>query len=135
MSAVGEGRPAVEEDVVDVKQIQEMFRAEDAAEVDTVRQFLHPELVVNLIGVEEVDGPLGRDGFLRFLEHVFADRAGRGERIEHIPSVVKIEGDFVAIRGLLRTCCPGEPDQFTPYTDILKLRDGRIAEYNIAFGI
>ena len=125
----------MEEDVVDVKQIQEMFRAEDAAEVDTVRQFLHPELVVNLIGVEEVDGPLGRDGFLRFLEHVFADRAGRGERIEHIPSVVKIEGDFVAIRGLLRTCCPGEPEQFTPYTDILKLRDGRIAEYNIAFGI
>jgi ketosteroid isomerase-like protein len=120
---------------VDVKQIQEMFRAEDSADADTVRQFLHPDLVVNLIGVEEADSPLSRDGFLSFLEHVVADRASRGERIEHIPSIVKIEGDFVAIRGLLRTCYPGEPDQFVPYMDILKLRDGRIAEYNIAFGI
>ena len=120
---------------MDVKQIQEMFRAEDSGDVDTLRQFLHPDLVVNLIGVEEVDGPLSCDGFLRFLEHVVADRASRGERIEHIPSAVKIEGEFVAIRGLLRTCRPGEPDDFAPYMDLLKLRDGKIAEYNIAFDI
>jgi len=120
---------------VDVKQIQEMFRAEDSGDVDTLRQFLHPDLVVNLIGVEEADGSLGRDGFMQFLQHVVADRASRGERIEHIPSAVKVEGDFIAIRGVLRTCRPGEPDYFTPYMDLLKLRDGKIAEYNIAFDI
>ena len=120
---------------MDVKQIQEMFRAEDSADVDTLREFLHPDLVVNLIGVEEAHSSLSRDGFMQFLQHVVADRASRGERIEHIPSAVKIEGDFVAIRGLLRTFRPGEPDDFAPYMDLLKLRDGRIAEYNIAFDI
>jgi len=121
--------------MVDVKQIQDMFRAEDSADVGTLRRFLHPDLVVNLIGVEEADSPLDLEGFLRFLEHVVADRASRGERIEHIPSAVKIEGNFVAVRGLLRTCFPKEPDRFVPYVDILRLKDGRIAEYNIAFGI
>jgi hypothetical protein len=52
-----------------------------------------------------------------------------------VPTKVKIQGDLIAIRGYLRIISPGEPDAYLPFLDIQKLRDGKIAEYNIAFDI
>jgi hypothetical protein len=52
-----------------------------------------------------------------------------------VPTKIKIDGDLIAIRGHLRITAPGEADEYHPYMDILKLRDGKIAQYDIAYDI
>ncbi|MAG29862.1 MAG: hypothetical protein CL908_03090 [Deltaproteobacteria bacterium] len=120
---------------MDVKQLQDLFRATDDGDANKLRNYLHPELILTMIGVEGVDGPLDLPGYLQFLDSSIAYRKERGERTEHVPTKVKIQGDLIAIRGYLRIISPGEPDAYLPFLDIQKLRDGKIAEYNIAFDI
>jgi ketosteroid isomerase-like protein len=115
--------------------IQEFFRVTDAGERERLREYLHPDVQVVLIGVEGVEEPMDRDGYLAFNEENIAFREARGERTEHVPTKQLIEGDYIAMRGYLRITSPAEPDEYHPYTDILKLRDGKIVEYNIAYDI
>lgn len=120
---------------MDQKQIQDLFRATDDGDQERLRRYLHGELVLTMIGVEGVDAPLDLEGYLRFLEEGIAYRQSRGERTEHVPTHVKAGAALVAIRGYLRITSPDAPDEYHPYTDLWKLRDGQIIEYNIAYGI
>lgn len=120
---------------MDEKTIQEFFCATDDGDFERLRQHLHPELVVTTIGIEGVDEPFDLPSYLKFLEDNIAYRKDRGERTEHVPTHVKIDGAYIAIRGFLRITSPEAADEYHPYTDILKLRDGRIREYNIAYDI
>jgi ketosteroid isomerase-like protein len=122
-------------EVMDLSQIQELFRVTDAGDSDKLRGYLHPDLSVTMLGVDGVDAPLDLDAYLAFIGAAIADREKRGERTDHIPTQVKIAGPLIAVRGYLRISAPGMPDAYHPYTDILKLRDGKIAEYNIAYQI
>ena len=88
-----------------------------------------------MIGVEGVAAAFDLAAYLKFLEESIAYRQGRGERTEHVPVRVKIDGSIVAIRGYLRITHRDEADEYHPYTDLWKLRDGRIVEYNIAYDI
>ncbi len=88
-----------------------------------------------MTGVEGIDTPLDLPGYLGFLAESVAYRSGWGERSEDVPTKIKIEGELIAVRGDLRITGAGEPDEYSPYLDILKLREGQIAEYNIAFDI
>jgi hypothetical protein len=117
------------------KEVQELVRATDDGDVECLRRYLHPELELNMIGVEGVDAPLDRETYLGFLGDSITDRSGRGERTEHVPAHVMIDGGTIAIRGYLRITTRAEADQYHPYTDLLKLRDGQIVEYNIAYDI
>ena len=120
---------------MDLQRVQDLFCATDDADADKLRDYLHPDLELTMIGVEGVDEPLDLPGYLAFLADSVAHRSGRGERTEHVPTNVKIEGDRIAVRGHLRITCVGAPDEYYPYFDILKLRDGKIIEYNIAFDV
>jgi len=120
---------------MDEKTIQEFFRATDDVKLDQLRNYLHPELVVSTIGIEGVDAPFDLAGYLKFLEDNIAYRQDRGERTEHVPTHVKIGEAFIAIRGFLLITSPGAADEYHPYMDILKLQDGQIREYNIAYDI
>jgi ketosteroid isomerase-like protein len=120
---------------MDERQIQEFFRSTDAGEQDELRNYLHADVRVTLIGVEGVLEPFDLGGYLRFIAESIAHRKSRGERTEHVPTRIKIDGDRIAIRGHLRITAPGEADEVHPYMDILKLRDGKIAEYDIAYDI
>jgi hypothetical protein len=64
-----------------------------------------------------------------------AYRDDRGERIEQVPTQIKIDGECIAVRGHLRIASASEPDEYHPYFDTWKLRDGKIVEYNIAYDI
>ncbi len=120
---------------MDLMKIQDLFRATDEADADRLMRYLHSELVLNMVGVEGVEKPLDRPTYLAFLAESVRDREGRRERTEHLPTHVKIEGSVIAVRGFLKITCPDEPDAYHPYTDLLKLRDGQIVEYNIAYDI
>jgi ketosteroid isomerase-like protein len=120
---------------MDATQIQEFFRSTDAGEQDELRNYLHADVRVAMIGVEGVDEPFDLGGYLRFLAASIAHRKSRGERTEHLPTRIKIDGDLIAIRGHLKITAPSQADEYHPYMDILKLRDGKIAEYNIAYDI
>jgi ketosteroid isomerase-like protein len=120
---------------MDVARIQDLFRATDDADADKLRDFLHPELQLTMIGVEGVDEPFDLPGYLRFLAESVAYRDDRGERTEHVPTKIKIDAECIAVRGHLRITSASEPDEYHPYFDILKLRDGKIVEYNIAYDI
>lgn len=120
---------------MDEKTIQEFFRATDDGDFEKLVKHLHPEVAVTMIGVEGVDTPFDLPSYLKFLEQNIAGRKGVGERTEHVPTHVKIDGACIAIRGYLRITSPDAADEYHPYTDILKLQDGRIREYNIAYDI
>ncbi len=120
---------------MDLMEIQDLFRATDAADVDRLTRYLHPELVLNMVGVEGVEKPFDRPSYFEFLAESVRYREGRRERTEHLPTHVKIESSVIALRGFLKITFPDEPDQYHPYTDLLKLRDGQIIEYNIAYDI
>ena len=120
---------------MDVSQIQDLFRCTDEGETDKLRAYLHPDLELTMIGVEGVDTPFDLSGYLKFLEESIAYRKDRGERTEHVPTKVKIDGDRIAIRGQLRITSRDEPDEYHPYFDILELRDDKIVEYDIAYDI
>ena len=120
---------------MDLMQIQEMFRATDAADGKRLCEYLHPDLVLRLVGVEGAEAPFDRPAYFRFLEESNADRRGRNERTEHIPTHVKIGRSVIAVRGFLKIEIPGEADQYHPFTDLLKLRDDQIVEYDIAYDI
>jgi ketosteroid isomerase-like protein len=120
---------------MDEKQIQDLFVATDDGDSERLRRHLHPELVVTMIGVEGVDAPLDRESYFRFLQESIAHRTARGERTEHVPTHVKIAGDTIAVRGYLRIVRKEDADEYHPYMDLLKLREGQIVEYNIAFDI
>ena len=120
---------------MDEKAIQEFFRATDDGDFERMRSHLHPELVVTTIGIEGVDEPFDLPSYLKYLEDNIAYRSDRGERTEHVPTHVKIDGVCIVIRGFLRITSPGAADEYHPYTDLLKLRDGRIHDYNSAYEI
>ncbi len=120
---------------MDVKQVQELFVATDDGDFERLARFLHPDLVLHMIGVDGVDAPLDRESYLRFLEESIAYRAGRGERTEHVPAQVRIHENSIVVRGYLRITSKDIADEYHPYTDLLKLRDGQIVEYNIAYDI
>jgi len=120
---------------MDVRQVQDLFRCTDDGDMDGLRAHLHPDLRVTMIGVEGVREPFDLPGYLRFLEQSIAYREGRGERTDHLPTRIKIDGERIAVRGQLRITSRGEPDEYHPYFDILELRDGRIIEYRIAYDI
>jgi ketosteroid isomerase-like protein len=120
---------------MDKKQIEDLFRATDDGDAERLCRYFHPDLVLTMLGVEGVDAPFDRPGYLRFLEESIAYRSGRGEQTEHVPTHVKIGDAMIAIRGLLRISSRDEADEYHPYTDLLKLRDGQIVEYNIAYDI
>jgi hypothetical protein len=119
----------------DVGDIQEFFRVTDDGVTDRLRDYLHPDLRVFTIGIEGVEEPMDREGYLKFTEEMIAFRKSRGERTEHVPTRVLIEESYIAMRGYLRITSQSEPDDYHPYMDILKLRDGKILEYNIAYDI
>ena len=120
---------------MDLKQVQDLFRATDDGDRGRLEEYLHPDLVLNMIGVDGVDAPLDRVAYLQFLEDSIAYRSSRQERTEHVPTHVKIAETVIAVRGFLKIEIAGEADQYHPYTDLLKLRDGQIVEYNIAYDI
>jgi hypothetical protein len=120
---------------MDEKTIQEFFRYTDDADTARLERYLHPELVVSTIGIEGVDQPFDLPSYLKFLEENVAYRSERGERTEHVPTHVKIGGAFIAIRGYLKITSPEAADEYHRYTDVLKLQDGKIREYNIAYDI
>jgi ketosteroid isomerase-like protein len=120
---------------LDEKQIQDLFRATDEGDAERVSRCLHPDVVVTMIGVDGVDEPFDRAGYLRFLQESIAYRSGRGERTEHIPEKIRIGGTRVAIRGHLRITSPDAADDYHPYTDVWNLRDGRIVDYFIAYDL
>ncbi len=120
---------------MDVSRIQDLFRCTDDGDADKLRGYLHADLQVTTIGVDGVDEPMDLPGYLRFLEESIAYRKDRGERTEHVPTGVKIDGQCIAVRGSLRITSASAPDEYHPYFDILKLREGKIAEYYIAYDI
>jgi len=120
---------------MDLSRIQDLFRATDEGDAERLARYLHPELVLNMFGVEGVEKPFDLQGYLDFLAESIRYRKDRGEYTEHVPTHVKIEDSVVAVRGFLKITFPDEPDQYHPYTDLLKLRDGQIVEYNIAYDI
>ena len=120
---------------MDLKQVQELFFATDDGDAERLVGYLHPELVLNMIGVDGVDAPFDRESYFAFLKESIAYREGRGERTEHVPTHVQIEGETIAVRGYLRIASKEAADEYQPYMDLLKLRDGKIVEYNIAFGV
>ena len=61
----------------DVGDIQEFFRVSDAGETDRLGEYLHPDIRVILIGVEGVDEPMDKDGYLRFIHENVAYRESR----------------------------------------------------------
>ena len=42
---------------MDVKQMQDLFRATDDGDAQRLKLYLHPELELTMIGVEGVDAP------------------------------------------------------------------------------
>lgn len=120
---------------MDEKQVQDLFRATDDGDEERLRRYLHPELELRMIGVEGVEAPLDRSSYLRFLQASIAHRSERGERTEHVPVRVKIAGSTIAVRGYLRIVSKDAADAYHPYTDLWKLRDGQIVEYDIAYDI
>jgi ketosteroid isomerase-like protein len=116
-------------------QVQHLFRCTDDGDAEGMCRFLHPDLRVTMIGVDGVAEPLDLAAYLRFHGDGIAYRKSRGERTEHVPTGVMIEGARIAIRGYLRITHPGEPDEYHPYFDIWKLRDGKIVEYNIVYDL
>jgi ketosteroid isomerase-like protein len=120
---------------MDLIQVQQFFRATDSGDADKLRDYLHPNVSVTMLGVDGADAPFRLSAYLQFIADSIVYREDRGERTEHIPTRVKIADDLIAVRGYLRITSPGQPDEYHPYTDILKLRDGKIAEYNIAYEI
>jgi hypothetical protein len=119
----------------DAGDIQEFFRVTDAGETDRLRDYLHDDVRVVLIGVDGVDEPMGKADYLEFIRESIAHRTSRGERTEHIPTKQLIEDRYVALRGYLRIASSLGPDEYHPYMDILKFRDGRIVQYDIAYDI
>ena len=115
--------------------MQSLFRATDSGDTEMLIEHLHPELVVNMMGVEGVEKPFDRSDYFAFLEESIEYRSGRGEHTEHVPTHVKIEKAVIAVHGFLKITFPDSPDEYHPYTDLLKLRDGKIVEYNIAYDI
>lgn len=120
---------------MELKQVQDLFFATDDGDAERLVTYLHPDLVLNMIGVDGVDAPLDRESYFGFLKESIAYREGRGERTEHVPAHVQIDGDTIAVRGYLRIASKEAADEYHPYMDLLKLRDGKIVEYNIAFGV
>ena len=120
---------------MDLTRVQDLFRCTDDGDADGLRRYLHPDLRVTMIGVDGVAEPLDLPAYLRFVGEGIAYRKGRGERTEHVPTRVKIDGARIAVRGYLRIARAGEPDEYHPYFDIWKLRDGRIVEYDIAYDL
>ena len=120
---------------MDVKRIQDLFRSTDDVDTDKLRSYLHADLQLTMIGVDGVDAPLDLPGYLNFLGESLAYRKDRGERTEHVPAKIKIDGECIAVRGVLRITSAGAPDEYHPYFDIMKLRDGKIAKYDIAYDI
>jgi len=121
--------------MLDERQVQDLFRATDDADPERLCRYLHPEIVVTMIGVDGVDAPFDRDGYLRFLADSLAHRRDRGERTEHVPVQVMIGDATIVVRGYLRIISKVAADAYHPYTDLWKLRDGRIVEYDIAYGV
>jgi ketosteroid isomerase-like protein len=120
---------------MDLMEIQDLFRATDSGDAERLAQYLHPALVLNMIGVEGTEEPLDLPSYLAFLAEAIRDRESRHEHTEHVPTHVKIEETVIAVRGFLKITLPDEPDQYHPYTDLMRLRDGKIVEYNIAYDI
>ena len=123
------------EDRMDLLDFQDLFRATDEGNGERLSKYLHADLELNLPGVEGVDEPSDRQGYLAFLTESNRFREQRHERTEHLPTHIKIEGSFVAVRGFLKITLPAQPDQYHPYTDLLKLHQGQIIEYNIGYDI
>ena len=120
---------------MDVSRMQDLFRCTDDGDAAKLREYLHPDLQLTGIGVDGIDGPIDLPSYLKFLAQSIAEHSARGERSEHVPTSIMIEGPYIAVRGQLRITSKTAPDEYYPYFDILKLRDGKIVEYNIAFGI
>lgn len=123
---------------MDLKQIQDLFRATDKGDSQRLCKYIHPEVVLTMVGVEGVDAPFDRPGYFRFLEESIRYREGRNERTEHVPAHVKIEGSTIVVRGFLKiekNESAEEADEYHPYTDVLKIRDGQIVEYDILYDI
>ncbi|MBW2423233.1 MAG: hypothetical protein JRG86_03245, partial [Deltaproteobacteria bacterium] len=81
---------------MDERTIQGFFRATDDGDFEVLRKHLHPEVIVTMIGVEGVDAPFDLSSYLKFLEENIAGRQSVGERTEHVPTHVKIDGACIA---------------------------------------
>jgi ketosteroid isomerase-like protein len=118
---------------MDLVSVQDLFRRTDDGDFEGLRRYLHPDLRVTLVGVDGAKEPLDLPAYQRFLEASLAHRRGLGERTEHLPTKVKFDGAFVAIRGQLRIARAKGPDEYHPYFDLWRLRDGRIVDYQIVY--
>ena len=117
---------------MDVESFQDMFRVLDQVDGSSLRNdYLHPDMVVNVLGVEGLDAPLTRDQFISFLHESKNYRDERGESFAHIPSLVKVQGNMAFVDGLLLLTYPEAVDEYQKYTDFFKLQDDRIIEYNL----
>jgi ketosteroid isomerase-like protein len=118
---------------MDLASVQDLFRRTDDGDFEGLRRYLHPDLRVTMIGVDGVTEPLDLPAYLRFLDEGIAYRKGRGERTEHVPTKVRIDGGCIAVRGHLRIARASGPDEYHPYFDLWKLRDGQIVDYHIVY--
>ena len=113
---------------MDAKYFQEYFVALDSLQIQELcNVYLHENLVVFIIGVEDVESPLDRAQFLDLV------KTGHSEShsVTHIPGIVKSEGNLAFVDGYLKTNFVDQPDHYGKFTDFFKFSGGKILEYNI----
>jgi hypothetical protein len=86
---------------MDLRRVQDDFRATGDADPDKHRDCLHRDLQILVIGLEGADAPLNLHGYLSFLAGLLGYREGCGGRTVQVPVKVNIERESTGVRGHL----------------------------------